>query len=63
MITTAPINDRNREVFADGEHVGWVTFMSIGDIGWTFTARDKRLTNRFPDGPTAPTWQAALAHL
>lgn len=61
-ITTTPLNDLNRAVYADGEHVGWVTCMTLGrEPGWTFTACDKRLTNRFPDGavPT-PTWQAAL---
>lgn len=61
MITTKPINDRNREVYADGEHIGWVTYQSLGrDIGWSFTAAHKRLTNRYPDGPTVATWQEAL---
>lgn len=61
-ITTIPLNDLNREVYADGERVGWVTCQAIGCApGWTFTAADMRLTNRFPDGavPMA-TWQTAL---
>lgn len=62
MITTIPLNDRNREVYADGEHVGWVTYQPLGAApGWTFTAVATRLTNRFPDGRVpAPTWQDAL---
>ncbi|MBI2736613.1 MAG: hypothetical protein HYX38_08740 [Rhodospirillales bacterium] len=61
-ITTTPLNDLNREVYVDGQHVGWVTCLTVGPApGWTFTARDNRLTNRFPDGVVPmPTWQAAL---
>jgi hypothetical protein len=57
-VTTKRLNDVVREVYADGEHVGWLTCIASG---WIFTAADKRLMNRFPDSvePT-PTWQAAL---
>ena len=57
-ITTKRVNDVLHEVYASGEHVGWVT--DIGS-GWIFTAADRRLTNRFPDSaePTS-TWKSAL---
>ncbi len=57
-ITTRRINDVLREVYAGGEHVGWVTCIASG---WIFTAADRRLTNRFPDGAEPmPTWESAL---
>jgi len=65
ILETRFVNDFNREVWADGDLVGWVTYMPPINArivpGWTFTVADKRLTNRFPDGnKPMPTWQQAL---
>jgi hypothetical protein len=57
-ISTKRINDVLREVYASGEHVGWVTYIGTG---WLFTAADRRFTNRFPDSAEPmSTWKSAL---
>lgn len=62
MPDSKKINDRNYEVSAAGEVVGWIVNRTLGQKpGWYFTAAHKRLSNQYPDSLTpAPTWQAAL---
>ncbi len=56
------INDRNYEIAADGETVGFVLRYTLGKSpGWYFVAAHKRFTNRYPDSAApAQTWQEAV---